>query len=261
MSTEARLVEVQRRLEASHEEFSELIYAISHDLKQPIVGILGFASILRDDLSGVMGPDQATFLEKVIDNARKMDRMLSSLLQLSRAARHPEPGGEADMGIVLDDVLTRSQEEIQDAGAQIRRSSALPPVLLGAHDDLAQLFRQIVQNAILYRRPGVPLVIEVGVGAPLEDSPRHHHLFVRDNGVGIPARFHEEIFRVCRRLAPGDLSRAGVGLAIARKVCERYEGRIWVESREGEGATFHIAWPRERLYPELSAAASETATP
>ena len=244
MDTEARVAELERRLAAAHEESSEIVYAISHDLKQPIVGILGFASILSDDLAAVMGPEQATFLEKVIDNARKMDRMLSSLLQLSRAARHPEPESESDTQIVIDEALTRTQEELAGSGAQVRRAETMPPVLRGAHDDLVQLFRQLVQNAVLYARPGTTPVIEIGMGAPLAERPGHHHFFVRDNGVGIAEKFHEEIFKVCRRLAPGDLTRAGVGLAICRKICERYEGHIWVESAEGAGATFHIAWPQ-----------------
>jgi len=170
--------------------------------------------------------------------------MLSSLLQLSRAARHPEPDAESDTNIVIDEALTRTQEEIVMAGAKTRRADNLPPVLRGAHDDLVQLFRQLVQNAVLYRRSEVTPLVEIGVGPTLLQYPDHHHFFVRDNGIGIPEKFLEEIFRVCRRLSAGDLSRAGVGLAICRRTCERYEAHIWAESEEGLGSTFHVAWPR-----------------
>lgn len=235
------LEQLRHRLATYDEEFEELVYAVSHDLRQPIVGILGFATILKEDLEAHLGPDHEHFLQRIIDNAGKMDRILTALLTLSRAARQLDRETEHDLEPILDEVLTSNAEAIQTAAVQIIRLPGLPERIRGDRKDLIQVFGQLITNGVAFRSDTATPRVEIGA-APSEDATLHH-LFVRDNGIGIEPRFHEEIFKVCKKLSAGDHARIGVGLTIAKKIVDRYGGRIWVESALGQGATFHFTWP------------------
>jgi signal transduction histidine kinase len=235
------LEQLRERLASYDEEFEELVYAVSHDLRQPIVGILGFATILKEDLEASLEPDHEHFLQRIIDNAGKMDRILTALLSLSRAARQVDRETWNDTEPVLDEVLTSNAEAIQTAGVQVVCLPDLPRQLRGDRKDLTQLFGQLVSNGVAFR--GEIATPRVEVGSVPSDDASQVHLFVRDNGIGIEPRYHEEVFKVCKKLSAGDHGRIGVGLTIAKKIVERYGGRIWVESTLGQGATFHFTWP------------------
>lgn len=233
---------LRQRLATYDDEFEELIYAVSHDLKQPIVGVVGFATILKEDLEPHLDPDHEHFLQRIIDNAQKMDRILGALLALSRAARMVDRESEAETEPLLDEVMTRQSEQIQNSGVAIIRQSDFPTRLRGDRVDLTQVFGQLLSNAIAFRGATAHPTVEIGVGE--STNPERYHLFVRDNGMGIEPRFHEEVFKVCKKLSASDHGRVGVGLTIVKKIVERYGGHVWVESELGQGATFHFTWPR-----------------
>jgi len=240
-AVQRELEQLRQRLASYDDEFEELVYAVSHDLRQPIVGILGFATILKEDLEAHLDPDHEHFLQRIIDNAGKMDRILTALLTLSRAARQVDRETEHDIEPILDEVLTSQAEGLQTAAVQVVRLPGLPERLRGDRKDLTQLFGQLVSNGVAFRSESDTPRIEIGA-LPC-DEPGHVHLFVRDNGIGIEPRFHEEIFKVCKKLSASDHARIGVGLTIARKIVDRYGGRIWVDSTPGVGSTFHFTWP------------------
>lgn len=235
---------LRERLRTYDKDFEELIYAVSHDLRQPIVGILGFATILKEDLEPTLDPEHVRFLERVIDNAHKMDRILQSLLALSRAARVVDLGQEADVGRVLDEIVGRLSQEIRAAGVELVRSPSLPRTLRGVPSDVTQLFAQLIDNAVHFRGEQRQPRVEVGSGPELPAWPSHYHLWVRDNGMGIDPRYHDLVFQVFKKLSAADHARTGLGLAICRKIVDRYGGSLWLESELGAGATFHVAWPR-----------------
>ena len=245
METRSELEALQEQLRAEYEaEFEQLVYNVSHDVRQPIVPILGFASILMEDLRPLMNAEQLRFMRRILSSVQRMQRILDRLLLLSRAARTPRPDVSSDLEPVLDEVMTTHSDIIRSAGATIHRAASLPAQLRGAAADLKMLFAELLTNAVVYREEGKAPSVEVGTGPDLPDEPDRLHVWVRDDGLGIDPRYLSEIFQPCKRFGVPHPDRAGLGLAIARRVVKRYGGKIWVDSELGKGSTFHFTWPR-----------------
>jgi signal transduction histidine kinase len=164
------------------------------------------------------------------------------LLRLSRAGRNADFTESVVLDAVLDEAVSRLQIPVQESRAEILRSPALPEKLRGSAADLALLFFELFANALEFRRDGVPLQIEIGVGSPLSEKPSALHLYVRDNGIGMESRYLGEVFLACRKLLPDSHDRLGIGLTICRKLTDRYGERIWIESSPGRGTTVHFTW-------------------
>ena len=238
------LKQTRERLDATWKQLEDTVYYISHDLRQPLVGIIGFGSLLKEDLQDIVTDQQMHFLDRVIDSARRLDGLIGSLVHLSRAAREVDLDAETDLSIVLETVVGKRSADIRDAGLRVTVAPDLPDKLLGPLHDLERLFGALLENAIVFRADDRSPTVEFGAGPPLENDPEHHHLWVRDNGIGIPEAALAHIFSACFTTGERGASRIGVGLAICWKVVERYGGRIWAESTPGSGSTFHFAWPK-----------------
>ena len=242
---ENELEALRKQLRAEYEsEFEQLVYNVSHDVRQPIVPILGFASILMEDLKPLMTAEQMRFMRRILSSVQRMQRILDRLLLLSRAARQPRPDLDSDLEPILDGVVTTHSDMIREAGATIVRSPSLPATLRGEPRDLSHLLAELITNGVAYRSEDRESRVELGVGPPVDDAPDLLHVWVRDNGLGIEPKFIDEIFQPCKRFGMPDPDRSGIGLAIARRIVKRYGGHLWVDSELGAGSTFHFTWPQ-----------------
>jgi signal transduction histidine kinase len=182
----------------------------------------------------------------------RLGRIIEGLLQLSRAGRVQYRAEPLDPGPVVARVVEGMHASIAARGAQVT-VHLLGPVR-GDATALEQVFGNLLDNALKYAAPGRPAVVEIGETA--SPGPGERILYVRDNGLGVPEAYRETIFHPLQRVhadaAPGE----GLGLAIARRLLERQQGRIEVESEEGRGTTFVLALPRAEagdLAPEALA--------
>jgi signal transduction histidine kinase len=154
---------------------------------------------------------------------------------LSRYGRQEYRSDDLSIRALLDATLDSMQQSIANSGAQVIIAGSLPNAG-GDHTAIEQVFSNLIGNALKYLDPARPGHIEIGG----EQQPPLAHYWVRDNGAGIPTSAHNRLFQVFQRfhpeLAPGE----GMGLAIVKRVIERHGGRIWVESQEGTGTTFHF---------------------
>jgi light-regulated signal transduction histidine kinase (bacteriophytochrome) len=232
---EARLLAEEKR---HHEELRQFAYAVSHDLREPIRMIVSYTQLLDRRYEAQLDGDGREFMRYILDATQRMDRLLGDLLTYShqfRAADQPlemvEPEG------ALNGVLLMLEAEVRESGAEITHDP-LPPVNFD-FAQLSQLFRQLIANAIRFRG-AQPLKIHISatdIGAAIQFS-------VRDNGVGIDPRYHEQIFGVFKRLHGREFPGTGIGLAICKRIVEQRGGRIWVESAPDQGATFHFTVPK-----------------
>ena len=167
------------------------------------------------------------------DGALRMEALLKDLLAYSRAASHEEPSTEdVDSQNALNKALENLTALVQETGAEITRAS-LPHVRI-PEVHLVQVFQNLIGNALKYRKPDEKP--EIHLDAKPQDGT--WVFSVRDNGIGISSAYQSQIFRIFGRLHGQEVPGTGIGLALCKKLVERSGGTIWVESAEGEGATF-----------------------
>jgi signal transduction histidine kinase len=233
---EKKLEALLTELAAKNAELETFVYSVSHDLKTPIVTIEGFIGALREDFGNLISKDGEKYLDYIGDAARKMELLISDLLELSRIGRLTVKKTEFPFADLISEVLKTLQPQIQERGIQVNVDEKLPFVY-GEKKRLGQIMENLVSNAVKYLGKKNPSPrIEVGV----RENDNQKVFFVRDNGVGIEEKYFEKIFEVFQRLPAAKKigEGTGIGLAIVRRIIENHGGRIWLESDIGKGTTF-----------------------
>ena len=168
-----------------------------------------------------------------------MQTLINDLLTFSRVESRSAPLSVIDIGDALNGALSNLSRLVAETHADIAVESSLPKVAAD-RTQLTQLFQNLVGNAIKFRGPLPP---KIEIGAREEDA--EWVFWVRDHGIGIEPQYFERIFQIFQRLhTPRQYPGTGIGLAICKRIVERHQGRIWVESEPGEGATFYFTLPR-----------------
>jgi len=224
-------------LRRSNEELEQFAYVVSHDLQEPLRTIETFAQLLRRS-NAAADPNAAKCITQVVDGAQRTGRLIRDLLAYTRvSADQPATGPKVDCEIVLKIALMNLGTAIRESDAQISHGTL--PTVTADESRLAQVFTNLISNAIKYRSSAPP---RVHVDAT---ENRSEWIFsISDNGIGIHPQHHERIFSIFKRLHGREIEGTGLGLAICRKIIEGYGGRIWVESELGNGATFVFSIPR-----------------
>jgi light-regulated signal transduction histidine kinase (bacteriophytochrome) len=244
---ELQLAERNRQLAASNRELDDFAYVASHDLKEPLRGIHNYAGFLLEDYSDRLDDEGRSKLQTLMRLTRRMESLIESLLHYSRVGRVELATGDVDLQRVVEELVESLAITLAESGAEIIVADRLPVVRCD-RVRVEEVFRNLVINAIKYNS-GSEKRVEIGVVPPggeaggvavSADGPAV--LFVRDNGIGIPARHHQVIFEIFKRLHGREAYGGGTGsgLTIVKTVIERHGGRIWVDSRPGEGATFYF---------------------
>ena len=225
---------VQEELRRANQDLEQFAYSASHDLQEPLRSVSIYSELLAQRYGGDLNGQALEFLEYLKSGASRMQLLIRDLLAYTQVSKMESPVEECDAATALSSVLTDLKEAIAESGAQID-SGSLPR--LRVHKvHLRQLFQNLIGNALKYRDGAQPIVF---VEARQENG---YWLFsVRDNGIGIDPEYKERIFGLFKRLHTGEhYAGTGLGLAICQRIVERYHGRIWVESRLGEGSTFYF---------------------
>jgi len=230
----------RRDLERSNLELEQFASVASHDLQEPLRTVTSFVQLLARRCQGQLDEQAEEYIGFAVDGARRMKRLIEDLLVYSRAggpAQSPEP---VDCEAALDDVLAGVSQVTEETGARVSRDPL--PAVLAAPVPIRQLLRNLISNALKYRGEAPP---EVHVSATREDTT--WRFTVRDNGIGIAPEHAEQVFVLFQRLhGVGEYPGTGIGLAVCKRIVERFDGRIWVESAPGEGAAFHFTLPAVR---------------
>jgi signal transduction histidine kinase len=238
---ETEAIRLQEELALRNEEMEAFVFTASHDMKSPLQTIRRYARLVREEAADVLGPDQVRSLERIEVNADRLGRLVEGLVRVMKVGRMELVFEPCDLGQVVRDALRPLDALIRGAGAQIDVAPGLP-VISADHERLVDLFENLIANAVKYRKPDVPCRVEVGWDGVVGDEV---HVFVRDNGIGIDPANHERIFGLFQRLHRRDeIEGSGLGLAIVARIAERHGGAVRVESKLGDGATFHVRLPR-----------------
>jgi two-component system, LuxR family, sensor kinase FixL len=248
---EEAVAQASREVERANAELETLIYSASHDLKSPMISVLGYLDYLKVDYGEVLGVEGTRYLERMTDCTLYMQRLIQDLLKLSRVGRLESEVVRLD----LQELIARIADELGEMHPQATFSLRSLPMIEGDPMAFRQLFTNLVENAVQHaERPDVTVLVS---SRRLPDGGAE--ISVRDNGKGIPQQYRELVFGIFERLDGGRAAGTGMGLAICRKIVEQFGGKIWLTGNEGADVRVHL--PRslvvEDRLPAMTGAASE----
>ncbi|MBN3924928.1 GAF domain-containing protein [Nostoc sp. NMS4] len=271
--SQAQLLEKEtqqtQELTRSNAELEQFAYVASHDLQEPLRMVTSYLQLLERRYKNKLDANADQFITYAVDGASRMQTLINDLLNYSRVSTRAQPFVPVDCSAVLEQVLANLQVAIADSRAIVTYDTL--PELIADTTQLIQVFQNLIANAIKFCRHQQPR-IEIGVGSrgaeeqgsnqfkiqnlkfkikellPNAQCPmpnQNEYLFwVRDNGIGLESQYAERIFIIFQRLHGRDkYPGTGIGLAICKKIIERHGGRIWVESKPGQGSTFYFTIP------------------
>lgn len=235
---EERIETLIEELEVSNRELERFAHTVSHDLKQPMRTVRQFVQLLERNYSDELPEEAREYMAYAVEGADRAVELVDSLLDLSRVDSTGSPIEPTDLGTVVDHVVQDLRVRIDETDAEIEVGEM--PTVRADPDQVGDLIGNLVRNAIDYSGDAPPRV-EISA----ERDGDRWTIAVADEGIGIPQERQETIFEAFERGEADDhpTTGSGIGLAIARRIVERHDGRIWVESEPGEGATFRFTLP------------------
>jgi len=259
------LTRANRDLEQKNQEIEMFVYSVSHDLRSPLVNLQGFSrelGLAREDLQKLLhgelsaaqrqramalaDRDMGESIHFIQTAVTRLSNIIDALLRLSRAGRveyHPKM---VELKPVVNRIVEAMRGTIASHGAEVAvEVEDLPPVWADP-TAIEQIFANLIGNAINYLDPKRPGKVEIGsVKREVDGVEKPRTYFVKDNGLGIAESYLPKVFAIFQRLHGDVAAGEGVGLALVKRVVERHGGKVWVESREGVGSIFFVAFPAE----------------
>lgn len=234
------------KLARSNKELEQFAYVASHDLKEPLRIVSSFSGLLSKRYSQSLDKDAKDFISYIDQGAQRATELVSALFNYSKVTYSAREFGPVDCGTALKKAMFNLKMTIDEKKAKINFSGL--PSVRGDEFQLIQLFQNLLSNALKFTSARDPVILVEAL-----ETPGEWVLKFSDNGIGIPREHFERIFLIFQRLHtvekyPG----TGIGLALCKKIAENHGGRIWVESKAGEGSSFFVTLP---------AAAADTAGP
>ena len=223
-------------LEERNRELDQFAYVTSHDLKAPLRGIANLSQWIEEDLGDHATADIRKQMELLRGRVHRMEALIDGILQYSRIGRVKGDIEQVDVGALVDDVA----DLLAPPPTMTITVQPGMPSARTARLDLQQVLQNLLNNAIKH---GQRLDLQITVG--WRDAGQFYEFSVGDNGPGIAPQYHERVFVIFQTLAARDkVEGTGLGLSLVKKIVEYYGGRIWLESSEGQGATFRFTWPK-----------------
>jgi PAS domain S-box-containing protein len=226
-------------LRAAIQELEAFNYSVSHDLRTPLRGIRGFATLLSEEQGARLDGRGRVYLGYILEATAQMNQIIESLLRLSRVASAQPKRQRIDLAQLCQEASTNLRHREPRRSVHVRIPSDLPA---DADPQLARIVvENLMQNAWKFTRARPDARIEVGLTGEKEEPV----FFVRDNGIGFDMTEAAQLFRPFRRLSTASgYEGSGVGLATVRRIAERHGGHVWTEASRGGGATFYVSFGR-----------------
>ena len=259
-SLESRVRERTAELARANEEVQRFAYIVTHDLRAPLVNVMGFTSELETGLAAFQGclarPDSAEALAAariaatedmpeaigfIRSSTTKMDGLINAILKLSREGRRTLRPERIDLGALLRTAVANVQHQVTEVGGEVTIQASVPAIL-SDRMALEQVFGNLLDNAIKYKSPDRSLAVRIRAR---QERGRRVFVDVEDNGRGIAEVDHERVFDLFRRSGAQDQRGEGIGLAHVRVIVRNLGGEITVKSKLGQGTTFTVNLPTE----------------
>jgi len=237
---EQRVKERTAELEIANKDLESFTYSVTHDLKAPLRAIVNFSNILQKKHSGLFNEEARELFSEVQGNAKKMDLLINDLLEFSRLGKKEIKKTDLNINEIVKEVLVG----IKNANPQYNAKTTLLPLQNSKADEglIKIVFTNLLSNAFKYSSKKSEPRIEIGGYS----EGNENIYYIKDNGVGFDMKYVNKLFLVFSRLhSDSEFEGTGIGLATVFKIIIKHYGRIWVEAKEGEGATFYFSLPKE----------------
>ncbi|RAU20965.1 hypothetical protein CU669_15340 [Paramagnetospirillum kuznetsovii] len=240
LTLERQVEDRTAHLAAANAELEHFAYAASHDLQEPLRNVTGFLQLLARRYGGKLDAEADEFIDFAVKAAKQMSLLITDVLTYSSTGRSEAAAEACEAAPIVKAAVGSLATAIAESGADIRigalPSIACQPVLIQS------LFQNLISNAIKYRDPARPPVVEIqAVASPISGMVE---FTVTDNGIGVEDQYLERMFGLFQRLHPrSQFEGTGIGLALCRKIVDRHGGRIWAESKPGHGTVIHVTLP------------------
>jgi light-regulated signal transduction histidine kinase (bacteriophytochrome) len=223
---------LNKQLMRSNDELKQFAYVASHDLQEPLRRVVSFCELLRDEYGDRLDGEALTYIDYAVSGARRMKSLVNDLLEYARVGSQGLSLAPASSEEALAEAVENLAVAIEESAATVEWGKM--PSVEADPSQLVRLFQNLIGNAIKYRSDAMP---RIHVWAENQGDAWIFH--VEDNGLGIDPQHHTRIFEIFQRLHPREAySGTGIGLAVCKRIVERFGGRIWVESVLGEGSDF-----------------------
>ena len=234
---EIKLAQRSQDLARSNAELERFAYVASHDLQEPLRMVTSYMQLIARRYRGQLDADADEFIGFAVDGANRMKALINDLLAYSRVGTRGKPFAPTDCEEALAYALANLRIAIEESGAVVTHDPL--PTVLADEQQLVQLLQNLIGNGLKFHGAAPPQ-IHISVSA----AEQVWTFAVRDNGIGVEPEYFERIFVVFQRLhGKDDYPGTGIGLAVCKKIVERHNGRIWVESTPGAGSTFYFTLP------------------
>jgi signal transduction histidine kinase len=219
----------------SNEALQQFASVAAHDLQEPLRTVSGFVDILSEEAEGLLNSSCIHYMTRIKAAVKHMRTLINDLLEFSRVQGRPNVPGLVNLNDVVDKCLESLNARVEETGASVTYGNL--PTIVADSPQILQLFQNLLTNALKFSSPD--RVPRVRISAKKQGQT---WLFaVEDNGIGIDMQFAERIFILFQRLhANSEYSGTGIGLAVCKRIVESHGGRIWLESKIGEGSTFYF---------------------
>lgn len=237
--TEIEKDRVLAELKRSNEDLEQFAYAVSHDLQEPLRKVKSFVELFTSRYRGNLDEKADQFIHYIVDGTERMQKLIQDLLLFSRVSTRGKELSPIDLKVPLESAAANLQLEIEDK--QVSLDTGDLPEVYADESQMTQLFQNLIGNAIKFRGDRKPR-IEI----QCTENDDDWLVSVKDNGIGINPDAYDRIFQVFQRLHSKDeYPGTGIGLALCRRILERHQGRIWVQSEPGIGSVFSFTLPRQ----------------
>ena len=232
---------LEKEVKSRTQELEDVVYTMSHDLKTPVVSIQGMGGMFLKYYGERLDEKGKHYIYRIISNTNYMEELIIGLLTLSQVGRKQGETRLAEAREVIKKVLSLHAEQFLERKIEVMIQASLPRFVFN-HLLLTQLFENLISNAVKFMGNQSHPRIEIG-GRELKEGVE---IYVRDNGIGIDPAYHEKVFSIFQRLKDVEADGTGIGLSIVKKIIDLAGGKIWIESKKGEGTTFFFQLPQKK---------------
>jgi PAS domain S-box-containing protein len=226
-------------LQISNAELEQFAYVASHDLQEPLRMISGFLTQLEKKYGNKLDEKAHQYIDFAVDGANRMRQIILDLLDFSRIGKEESELVDVDLNEVVDEVCMLHRKKIDELNAKILFKDL--PTIMGHPSPIIQLFQNLISNSLKYTDSKTPPKIVI----KSKELKREWKFSIEDNGIGIDKAYYDKIFNIFQRLHnKSEYSGTGMGLAIVKKIIEKLNGKIWLESELGKGTTFYFTIPK-----------------
>jgi signal transduction histidine kinase len=233
--------ELVQQLKLKNQELDRFAITVSHDLKTPLITIAGYLGYLEKDMLAGNKERVSKNLGQINDAAKSMGKLVDEILDLSRIGRIHNPPRAVSFEEVVQQALKAAEGLLKAKQVKVKVGSGFP-VIYCDFTRIVQVVQNLITNSVKFMGEQADPQIEINA----EERDGKFVFFVRDNGMGIEPKYHEQIFGLFNKLN-ANTDGLGIGLGIAKRIIEVHGGRVWVESELGKGASFYFTLPDKAI--------------